>query len=156
MDPGDISITDFDYDLPADRIASHPLPERDSSKLLIWKAGVIKEDVYKNIADHLTEGSILVFNKTKVVPARILFKKPTGGVIEIFCLEPYSPHDYHTVMHTRRSVQWKCMIGGAAKWKTGDLEKKVEIKGKAVAFTASLKEKLADAYVVQLSWSPGE
>lgn len=154
MDPRDISIDDYDYDLPADRIANHPLPERDSSKLLIWKDGVIGETIYKNIADHLPHGSLLVFNNTKVVPARILFKKETGGVIEIFCLEPWKPSSYLTVMNTRESVQWKCMIGGAGKLKSGSLQKNILLNGQDITITATLKEKLPDAYVVEISWSP--
>src|SRR5688572_14704327 len=120
-DPRKIRIEEYDYELPADRIAAFPLAERDASKLLIWKGGSIAEDVYRNVADHLPEKSLLIFNNTKVVKARILFEKVTGGVIEIFCLEPYEPASYQTVMHTRSSVAWTCMIGGASKWKTGDL-----------------------------------
>ena len=155
QDPRNISIDEYDYDLPATRIATHPLPERDSSKLLIWKNGDISEDVYKNIAAHLPSGSLLVFNNTKVVPARILFKKETGGVIEIFCLEPWKQSGYLTVMNTRESVQWKCMIGGAGKWKSGSLQKIIQINDQEITLTATLIKKLPDAFVVQISWSPG-
>ena len=143
MDPRDISIDDYDYELPQGSIAEYPLPERDNSRLLIWKDGQLSEDKYKNIADHLPSESLLVFNNTKVVPARILFRKETGGVIEIFCLEPFSPKGYQTVMNTRNSVQWKCMIGGAGKWKGGSLQKIIPINDQLIRLSASLIEKLS-------------
>src|SRR5438270_4518464 len=136
MHPKDLSIDDFTYDLPGNRIASYPLPERDQSKLLIYNNGKISEDIYKNIAGHLPENSLLVFNDTKVIAARILFQKPTGGIIEIFCLEPFvsarSDHqtnEYNIVMNLKGSATWKCMIGGAGKWKMGSLEKIIKIDG---------------------------
>src|SRR5437868_10892809 len=124
MHPKHLSIADFTYDLPAEKIALHPLPGRDQSKLLIYNKGKIQEDIYKNISGHLTENTLLVFNNTKVIPARILFKKATGGTIEIFCLEPFE-EEYTTVMNKTTSAKWKCMIGGAGKWKAGNLIKKV-------------------------------
>src|ERR1700712_2768590 len=114
MQPKDLSINDFDYLLPAGKIAIFPLEKRDQSKLLIYKEGLLSEDIYLNLADHLPEKTFLVFNDTKVIKARILFTKPSGGVIEIFCLEPYEAiNDYAVVLQKRRSVKWKCMIGGA-------------------------------------------
>ena len=91
-DPRTLSIKDFTYTLPEERIAKYPLAERDASKFLIYKKGNISEDVYKNIADHIPSNSLLVFNDTKVVEARLLFQKSTGGVIEIFCLEPHQQY----------------------------------------------------------------
>ncbi len=157
MHPKDISISDFTYHLPEERIAVFPLPERDASKLLVYKNGKIEEDVYKNIADYIPADSLLVFNNTKVIKARILFKKPTGGVIEIFCLEPHEEvNEYNVVMNKRGGVKWKCMIGGASKWKEGTLDKKCEISDKKFEIKAMLVEKLPDAYVVKLSWQPAE
>ena len=155
MHPKDISINDFTYHLPTDKIALHPLEQRDQSKLLIYKNREIKQDIYKNIADHLPENSLLIFNNTKVIPARILFKKETGGTIEIFCLEPFEENaEYTTVMSKTGSAKWKCMIGGASKWKEGGLTKKIKIKNEAVELTARLKQKLTDAYVAEFSWQP--
>ncbi len=155
MHPGQLSINDFTYNLPPDKIALYPLEKRDQSKLLIFKAGNIKEDIYKNIAEYLPKNSLLIFNNTKVIPARILFKKETGGVIEIFCLEPFEENiEYTGMMSKTSSVKWKCMIGGASKWKAGDLTKKVILKNQEVVLTASLKEKLRDAYVVEFNWQP--
>lgn len=155
MHPKDISIKDFTYELPAERIAAFPLSERDSSKLLVYKNGLINEDVYKNIAGHIPQNSLLVFNNTKVIQARILFQKPTGGVIEIFCLEPYEAmNEYSTIMNKKGTVKWKCMIGGASKWKEAALIKKSEIRNHTSEIKAKLVEKLSDAYVVELSWQP--
>lgn len=152
-DPKNISILDFTYELPAERIALHPLPERDVSKLLIYKNGNIQQDICKNIDTHLPNDSLLVFNNTKVIKARIRFQKSSGGVIEIFCLEPDEMiNEYSHVMNQRKSVRWKCMIGGVSKWKNGNLEFGI---GNWV-LTASLKEKLSDAYVVEFSWTPAD
>lgn len=149
--PRNISILDYTYDLPAERIALHPLAERDSSKLLVYKNGQIKETVYKNIDQFLPSGSLLIFNNTRVINARILFQKDTGGVIEIFLLEPYNT-DHTTALSATGNVFWKCMIGGASKWK----EKHLKLKIKNAELSVSLIEKLTDAYVVEFLWAPGE
>jgi len=157
MSPKHISINDFSYHLPTEKIALHPLEKRDLSKLLIYKNEEIKEDIYKNIADRLPKNSLLIFNNTKVIPARILFKKATGGIIEIFCLEPFEENaEYTTVMSKKVSAKWKCLIGGASKWKEGGLTKKIKIKNEEVELTATLTEKLTDAYVTEFSWQPSQ
>ena len=157
MHPKNLSISDFDYDLSEEKIAVYPLAQRDQSKLLIYERGAISEDIYKNIADHLPERSFLIFNDTKVIKARILFKKPTGAVIEIFCLEPYEEvKDYALIFQKKGSIRWKCMIGGAGKWKDKFLEKEISIDKFKVILKATLVEKLSDAYVVELSWTPGD
>src|SRR5580692_144875 len=116
MHPKNISILDFTYDLPEEKIAKYPLPERDSSKLLIFQNGNISEDIYRNISSHLPKNSLLIFNNTKVVEARILFQKSTGALIEIFCLEPHEQYaDIATAMRQQKKVWWKCLIGGASK-----------------------------------------
>ncbi|MEO6845111.1 MAG: S-adenosylmethionine:tRNA ribosyltransferase-isomerase [Ginsengibacter sp.] len=155
MHPKDLSINDFDYILPEDKIAIYPLQKRDQSKLLIYKNGNISEDIYKNISDHLPANSFLVFNDTKVIKARILFQKRTGGIIEIFCLEPHEKiNDYAVVLSQKNSTRWKCMIGGAGKWKEKFLEKAFFIDSEQIMLKAFLVEKLTDAYVVELSWNP--
>lgn len=153
MHPKHLSINDFTYHLPAEKIALYPLEKRDESRLLIYEKEKIKEDIYKNIAEFLPKNSLLIFNKTKVIPARILFKKDTGGTIEIFCLEPYA-EEYTTAMNKTASAKWKCMIGGASKWKEGGLIKKLILNDEEIIFTASLKEKLPEAYVCEFSWQP--
>jgi S-adenosylmethionine:tRNA ribosyltransferase-isomerase len=156
MHPKNISIKDFTYLLPEDRIALFPLAERDSSKLLVYQGGEIRQDVYSNIAAHLPAHSLLVFNNTKVIPARILFQKPTGGVIEIFCLEPHEDgvNEFNLIMNTTGKLRWKCMIGGASKWKDGPLVKQIQGGDSTFTIEARLTEKLTDAYVVELSWQP--
>jgi S-adenosylmethionine:tRNA ribosyltransferase-isomerase len=157
MHPKDISINEYDYFLPGEKIAFFPLEERDQSKLLIYKNGEITEDIYLNVANHLPQKSFLVFNDTKVIKARILFTKSTGAVIEIFCLEPYEvTNDYAVIFQRQKSVRWKCMIGGAGKWKQKFLEKRIIINSDQVTLTAGLIEKLSDAYVVEFRWVPGE
>jgi S-adenosylmethionine:tRNA ribosyltransferase-isomerase len=148
MHPKNISIKDFTYGLPDEKIALHPPEERDASKLLIYKNGIIEEDSYKNIHQHLPANSLLVFNNTKVIKARILFTKSTGGVIEIFLLEPYHA-DYTSTLTATKKCQWKCMIGGASKWK----EK--ELRMANLGLTVQLVEKLFDAYVVEFNWDSG-
>jgi S-adenosylmethionine:tRNA ribosyltransferase-isomerase len=155
-DPQNISINDYTYSLPEGRIAKYPLAERDASKLLIYNDGAIAEDTYKNIAHHIPENSLLIFNNTKVVEARLLFQKPTGGVIEIFCLEPHEQYaDITTAMLQKSKVLWQCLVGGVSKWKAGQvLEKKIKKGDKEIILQASYIEKRNDSFIIELSWSP--
>ena len=154
--PKDISINDYTYSLPEERIAKYPLAERDASKLLIYKNGEITTGVYKNVTDHIPSNSLLIFNNTKVIEARLLFQKPTGGVIEIFCLEPHEQYaDITTAMLQRGNVLWKCLVGGASKWKAGQiLEKKINNGKKEIILLASYIEKRNDSFIIKLSWTP--
>ncbi len=155
MHPKNISTSEFFYQLPDEKIAAFPLTERDASKLLIYQHGKISEDVYSNIARHIPSGSLLVFNNTKVIQARIQFRKDTGGVIEIFCLEPYElMNEYSVVMGAKQKVRWKCLVGGAGKWKSGHLEKTTIESDEQIILKAALVEKLPDAYVAEFSWEP--
>ena len=156
-DPRNISIHDFNYTLPDEKIALFPLEERDASRLLIYKDGNIQEDRYKNIANYLPAQSMLVFNNTRVINARLRFQKAGGAKIEIFCLEPAGPiTEYSTVMNQRGFSKWKAFIGGAAKWKEPFLEKHLTINNKSVQLKAKLEEKIPDAYIVSFSWEPAE
>jgi S-adenosylmethionine:tRNA ribosyltransferase-isomerase len=156
-DPRKISIADYTYSLAEEKIAKYPLAERDASRLLIYKDGSIAEDIYKNITAHIPANSLLIFNNTKVVEARLLFQKPTGGVIEIFCLEPHEKYpDITSAMLQQRSVWWKCLVGGASKWKHGQvLEKKISIGNKDGTLNATYLEKRAGHFIIELSWSSG-
>ncbi len=161
MHPKNISIQDYTYDLPNEKIALHPLANRDASRLLIYNNGQISEDVYKNIDAHLPAGSFLIFNNSKVIKARLRFQKSSGGVIEIFCLEPYQAiNEYSHVMNQKGSVKWKCMIGGLSKWKEEELERNWpqapagELEIGTRKLKAKLIEKLTGAYVVEFSWTP--
>ena len=116
-----IKIQDFSYNLPDERIAKYPLAERDLSKLLVYKDGVIEEEKFANLSSLLPDGSLMVFNNTRVVPARLFFRKPSGAVIEIFCLEPVEPNDYALSFSSTEFCCWNVVIGNAKKWKEGDI-----------------------------------
>src|SRR5258705_2872320 len=154
-DPRTLSIKNFTYLLPEERIVKYPLAERDASKLLIYKEGTIAEDIYRNIDVHIPKDSLLIFNDTKVVEARLLFQKNPGGVIEIFCLAPHQQYpDITTAMLQHEKVWRHCLIGGASKWKHGQiLEKKIIYNSKEFVLSARYIEKGADSFVVELSWN---
>ncbi|MCX6292898.1 MAG: S-adenosylmethionine:tRNA ribosyltransferase-isomerase [Sphingobacteriales bacterium] len=152
--PKNISINDFDYDLPNERIALFPLENRDQSKLLIFKNEQISEDCFENILTHIPKESLLVFNNSKVINARIVFEKSTGSKIEIFCLEPAGDtHEYASVMAEKGSSIWKCFIGGVSKWKTEYLEKVVNINDKEIVFKAKIISNLSEGFVVKFEWN---
>ena len=116
-----IKISDYTYNLPDERIAKYPLNKRDDSKLLVYKDGEIDESVFNMIDSFIPSESLIVFNNTKVVPARMLFKKDTGAIIEIFCLEPTSPSDYAISFSSTSACEWSVVIGNAKKCKGGDI-----------------------------------
>ena len=132
-----ISIKEFTYDLPSERIAKYPLDKRDDSKLLVWRDGFISENIFKNVLEELPKDAMLIFNNTRVVKARLLFFKPTGAKIEIFCLEPYEPSDYERAFATIGKTQWCCMVGNLSKWKEGELVTKFEHDGKEYVISAN-------------------
>jgi S-adenosylmethionine:tRNA ribosyltransferase-isomerase len=150
MHPRDIRIQDYTYSLPDERIAKYPAEQRDASKLLVYKDGTITDDSYRNIAAQIPAGALMVFNQSKVIHARLLFKKPSGGVIEVFCLSPRDM-DIHSAMQQRGQATWECLIGGAGKWKHGMV---LQLRHDAPAFTLSarISERTAAAYVVTLEW----
>jgi len=154
IEPQKILIQEYTYDLPNERIAHHPLPKRDDSKLLVYKSGRIKDDRFFNLPDHLPENNLLILNNTKVIEARILFKKPSGGVIEIFCLQPHE-QSMETALQQKGSCRWQCMIGGASKWKPGQiLEKHLTIEGEDSVLYATYLGKIDDAFIIQFNWQP--
>lgn len=154
--PKDISIQDYRYTLPEERIAKYPLAERDASKLLVYEDGLITSDVYRNIASYIPPDSLLIFNDTKVVEARLLFQKPSGGVIEIFCLEPHAQYaDITSAMLQKQKVWWHCLLGGASKWKPGQvLERNIEYNVTNICLQARFIEKMPGSFIVELSWQP--
>src|ERR1700748_89424 len=118
MHPSLLQIKNYTYHLPDEKIARFPLSERDASKLLVFEGATIQEDSYRNLDEYLPEGTLLIFNETKVIHARLLFQKATGAKIEVFCLEPDERYpDVQTAMLQCGAVYWKCLVGGAAKWK---------------------------------------
>ncbi|MBA4140325.1 MAG: S-adenosylmethionine:tRNA ribosyltransferase-isomerase [Segetibacter sp.] len=154
MHPKYLSINDFSFNLPDSKIAKYPLAERDASKLLVYKNGKIESDIYRNLHQFLPPDTLLIFNNTKVVEARLLFQKPTGAVIEIFCLEPVDQYkDITTAMLQKGKVFWKCLIGGAGKWKHGmKLHKKLKKGNTEIVIEAAIAGRLKDCFIIELSW----
>lgn len=137
MDTKHLHIADFNYDLPDERIAKFPLAERDHSKLLVYNHGKVSEDVFTSLPTYLPKGALMIFNNTKVIQARMHFRKETGAMIEIFCMEPYAPVDYQLNFAQTRSVEWLCMIGNLKRWKSGSLSREINVHGKSLILTVS-------------------
>jgi len=148
----DIELNDYDYDLPSDRIAQYPVNERDMSQLLIYKENNIYKDIFRNIDDYLPSDSLLVFNNTHVIRARILFRKETGAAIEVFCLEPLSPFEYELSLSSRKPVEWKCLIGNLKKWKSGKIMTHFIFSGKEYELTAEKIQPEGDAWRILFTW----
>lgn len=137
MDTKHIKISDYNYPLPDERIAKFPLAQRDHSKLLIYKHGQVSEDVFYHLPAYLPTGTLMVFNNTKVIQARMHFRKSTGALIEIFLMEPAAPVDYEQIFQTRGHCSWRCMIGNLKKWKEGPLHREFDIKGHQFVLTVT-------------------
>ena len=156
MDTKHIQIKDYNYNLPDERIAKFPLAKRDNSKLLLYRHGEVTEDVFHNIAQYLPKGALMVFNNTKVIQARLHFRKETGALIEVFLLEPYMPADYEQMFQTTGNCSWLCMIGNLKKWKEGTLKRTFDVKGKEVTLVAERKEDVHKSYRVDFSWNASD
>lgn len=150
--PQQIQIKDYNYQLPEERIAKFPLPVRDESKLLIYKQGQITEDRFHNLANFLPKDSLMIFNNTKVIQARLRLQKETGATIEIFCLEPASPTDYNLNFQSKEEVSWYCMIGNLKKWKEGTLKQSLVLKGEKVTLSATRGEAHETGHRVNFHW----
>lgn len=151
-----IKIKDFNYHLPDERIAKFPLAERDSSKLLLYRKGEVQEDTFVNLPQYLPEGALMVFNNTKVIQARLHFRKETGALIEVFCLEPAVPHDYVLMFQQTRSCSWYCMIGNLKKWKNGALKRTVTVRGQEIELTVTRGEMHGNSHRVDFVWNSDE
>lgn len=147
--PKDIRIADFAYDLPDERIAKYPLAERDASKLLIYNHGTISHRHFRDLPELLPEGSLMVMNNTRVIQARLHFRKETGALIEVFCLEPSEPHDYALMFQQTRQCQWHCLVGNAKKWKEGALRRVIDVEGK----TLELQVEKGEGDLIRFNWS---
>ena len=134
--PQQIHISDYAYALPDDRIAKYPLAERDASKLLIYRGGQIRETLFRHLPDCLPDGALLVFNNTRVIRARLLFRKDTGAMIEIFCLEPAVPSDYEQSFAQTAHCTWHCLVGNSKRWKSGQLHTTVTVGSEQVTLSA--------------------
>ncbi len=157
MDPSGIRIEDFNYALPDERIAKYPLAQREQSRLLYLNQGRIAEKSFAQIPALLPDNALLLFNETRVIQARLLFKKTTGAHIEIFCLEPVEPvNDFQLAFQQRPPVVWKCLVGNARRWKNGPLEANLSIKSRKVRLFAEIKEKRSGTFFISFSWEPKE
>ncbi|MDP4184837.1 MAG: S-adenosylmethionine:tRNA ribosyltransferase-isomerase [Bacteroidota bacterium] len=150
-----IKISEFNYELPDERIAKYPLAERDLSKLLVYKEGQITDAQFRSITDYLPENSLLVFNNTRVIRARIHFFKSTGAKIELFCLDPHEPEDYALSFAQTKTVVWKCLIGNLKKWKSGPLHKQIQCQSTLVNLTAEQVELDDTTPLIRFSWDGG-
>ena len=151
-DPKHIHIADYDYPLPDERIAKYPKEVRDESKLLLYKHGEIAEDTFYNLPNYINKGELMVFNNTKVIQARLHLHKQTGALIEVFCLEPHTPHDYQLNFSTTRRVAWTCLIGNLKKWKEGRLERPIRVGNKDIVLTAERVGVSGTGYEVVFDW----
>lgn len=154
----ELRIEDYNYPLPDERIAKYPLPERDASKLLIYRAGKVTERIFRNLPEELPAGSLMVFNDTKVVPARLHFQRPTGAHIEIFCLQPEAPNEYNLAFATTERCEWKCVIGNAKRWKSDILtlynpENRLDVA--AMGLQARLISREGQTGRVEFCWKDG-
>lgn len=152
-DPKHIHISEFNYPLPDERIAKFPLPVRDQSKLLVYSHGQVSEDVFTSLPNYLPQGSLMVFNNTKVIQARLHFRKETGALIEVFCLEPIEPNDYALNFQQTGHAAWLCMIGNLKKWKEGILRREMTVKGQPVVLTAERGECRGTSHWVDFRWN---
>lgn len=151
-----IKISEFNYPLPDERIAKFPLTTRDQSKLLIYRQGKVSEDIFTSLPHYLEPGELMIFNNTKVIQARLHFRKETGALIEVFCLEPVRPNDYVLSFQQTRRCGWLCMIGNLKKWKEGALHRSVTVKGKQITLSATRGECRGTSHWIDFSWDNDE
>ena len=154
--PKHIRISEFNYPLPDERIAKFPLPVRDQSKLLLYRHGEVSEDRFISLPEYLSSGSLMIFNNTKVIQARLHFRKETGALIEVFCLEPIQPNDYVLNFQQTEHVAWLCMVGNLKKWKEGTLRREMTVKGKPLTLTAERGECHGTSHWVNFRWNNPE
>ena len=151
MDTKHIHISEYNYELPDERIAKFPLQERDHSKLLVYRNGEVSEDHFYHLPDYLEPGALMVFNNTKVIQARMHFRKETGALIEVFLLEPAEPSDYELMFQTRGRCAWYCMVGNLKKWKDGTLT----LQHGALTIKATRKGEHGTSHLVEFEWTGG-
>ena len=152
MNPRHIHISDYNYPLPDERIAKFPLAQRDHSKLLVFENGDISEDIFYNITGHLPKGALMVFNNTKVIQARMHFRKETGALIEVFLLEPAEPADYELMFQTNDKCAWHCLVGNLKKWKEGQLSRSFDVNGKTVTLSVERLHEERTSHWVEFRW----
>ena len=151
----EIAIAEYDYPLPDERIAKYPLAERDTSKLLLYNKGTVSEDSFSNLPNYIPQGALMVFNNTKVIQARLRFRKETGATIEVFCLEPEQPCDYQQIFLETQECVWQCLVGNSNRWKGGVLSQTVAVGGKDVTLSVERVGGPAAVNHVRFFWDGG-
>ncbi len=155
LDPRHIHIRDYNYILPEERIAKFPIAQRDHSKLLVYNKGKVSEDVFYNLPNYLPENALMIFNNTKVIQARMHFRKSTGALIEVFLLEPAEPSDYELMFQSNTSCAWYCMVGNLKKWKEGTLTRQCIINNIPCTITATRESVHGTSHRVEFEWTGG-
>ena len=155
MNTKDIHISDYSYALDDERIAKFPMAERDHSKLLVYNHGQVTDDVFYNLPKYLPEGELMVFNNTKVIQARLHFRKESGALIEVFLLEPAQPVDYEQVFQQTDACAWLCLVGNLKKWKEGTLTRTLTLGGHTVTLSATRRREVGTSQLVELAWTGG-
>lgn len=151
----EIAIAEYDYPLPDERIAKYPLAERDTSKLLLYKGGEIREEKFANLPAFIPQGALMVFNNTRVIQARLRFRKETGAQIEVFCLEPQQPADYQLMFQETKECVWQCLVGNSSRWKSGVLSQVINIDGVDVALSVERVSSADGVNLVRFFWDGG-
>lgn len=152
MKTKDIHISEYNYELPDERIAKFPKAERDHSKLLVYNKGEVGEDIFYNLPNYLPQGALMVYNNTKVIQARLHFRKETGALIEIFLLEPAEPADYEQMFQQTRRCSWLCLVGNQKKWKEGTLTRELRVKNEEVRVSATRRGEHGTSQWIDLEW----
>ncbi len=153
--PRHIRISDYNYPLPDERIAKFPIAQRDHSKLLVYRHGEVSQDVFYNLPEYLPKGALMVFNNTKVIQARMHFRKETGALIEVFLLEPAAPSDYELMFQTSEHCAWYCLVGNLKKWKDGTLCRTIEVKGEQIEVRATRGPVHGTSHRIDFEWTGG-
>jgi len=153
FNPKDIRISDYTYELPNERIARYPAEQRDLSKLLVFDGTRIMDDTFRNITSHIPAGSLVISNNSRVIPARLFFRKETGALIEVFCIEPVKPVDYQESFSSRGSCTWKCIVGNLKKWKDGVLCIDFVLNKKTISFLAEIEQRGINEQIIRFSWN---
>lgn len=155
-DPKHIQISDYNYELADERIAKFPLAQRDKSKLLVYRHGEVSQDTFCNLHGYLPEGALMIFNNTKVIQARMHFRKSTGALIEIFLLEPAVPSDYELMFQVEDHCSWYCLVGNLKKWKSGELTRTFDVGGTQVTLTATRGDEYATSHCIHFRWTTAD
>lgn len=148
-----LRIADYNYPLPEERIAKHPLPQREQCKVLMFKDNTIEQHIFHEVPQLLPANALLIYNNTRVINARLRFSKVTGSQIEIFCLEPVAPRDYQLIFQTTHECTWLCLVGNSKRWKSGALAQEIVIGGETITINATRGERRGNAFEITFSWN---